>query len=73
MEKQLELYFLTEMGRTVRIVVHDPKDDLTEEEIETAMQTIIDANAFYTAGGELVASKEARLVERNVIVYDFEQ
>lgn len=71
MDKQLELHFLTEMGRTARIVVQDPKDDLTEEEIKAAMQTIVDANAFYSTSGALVDIKEARLVERNITVYNF--
>lgn len=72
MDKQLELHFVTEMGRTARLVVQDPKEDLTGQEIQTAMQAIIDANAFITSTGPLVEIKEARLVEREVTVFEFQ-
>ncbi len=72
MDKQLELHFVTEDGRTARLIVQDPKEDLTETEIQDAMQEIIDSNAFLMSSGFLVEMKEARIVERNVTVYEFQ-
>ena len=71
MGKQLELHFLTEMGRTIRLIVQEPKEGLTEAEIAQSMQAIIDSDAFYTSSGPLVAMKEARLIERDMTVFEF--
>lgn len=73
LETNLELIFLTEEGKTARFTVNNPKEDLTDVEIKAAMQEILDSEAFVTKTGPLVAIKEARIVERNVTSFGFEE
>ena len=72
MEKTLELVFVTEAGKTSRLTVMEPKENLLAGDIKAAMDQIIEANVFLTESGPFVSAKEARLVERSVQVYPFE-
>lgn len=65
-EKKLEMIFKNQLGRTTKISVDNARDDLTELEVQTAMQTIIDKNVFETSSGELVAIDSARIVATDV-------
>jgi len=66
MEKTLELQFLNEEGKVVKLSIEDPKDTLTEAEISTAMDAILTANVFISKGGRYVSKKGARIIERQV-------
>ncbi len=66
----LELFFLNEEGTKVKVSVDDPRADLTQVEIEEAMDTIIAANVFTSKGGNFVTKDSARIVERNVSEYE---
>ncbi len=63
MAKQIELLFENEEGKTVRISLDEPVDTAA---LETAMDQILAKNAFVSSGGDMVAKKGARIVERNV-------
>lgn len=70
METNLELVFLATDGKTVRITVNDPKDDLNEEIIRNVMIQILTANVFETSSGASLASiKEARKISKNTEVF----
>ena len=70
METNLELVFLATDGKTVRITVNDPKDDLNEEIIRNVMNQILTANVFETSSGApLVSIKEARKISKNTEVF----
>lgn len=74
MNTTLELVFLASDGKTVRLSVNDPKEDLDADAIKNAMEQIIAADIFETTTGASFASvKEARKVERTVEVFDFEE
>ena len=60
--KRLEMNFRNQMGRTNRISVEDARDDLTQAEVQTAMQAVIDKNIFKKSGGEFVGIDSARIV-----------
>jgi len=66
MAKRLELQFLNEENKTVTIALEAPVEPVDPNKVNEAMDEIIAQNAFITAGGDLVAKKGARLVERNV-------
>ncbi len=66
MAKVLELQFLNTEGKTVKINVDSPIDPVDPIAITTAMDNILASNIFFTSGGEFVAKKGARVVERNV-------
>ncbi|MCA0970773.1 DUF2922 domain-containing protein [Halobacillus litoralis] len=64
--KKLELKFLNEDGKTVTISLEQPVEPADPALINAAMDAIITQNCFNSTGGNLVAKKEARIVERNV-------
>ncbi|WP_205842205.1 DUF2922 domain-containing protein [Natranaerobius trueperi] len=60
----LQMIFRNQDGKNVTISVNDPKEDLTEEDIETVMDEIIDRNIFMSPGGELKSKVAARVISR---------
>jgi len=64
--KRLEMSFQNVNGNRVTLSVQDPKDDLTEQEVYTAMGTIMDKNIFTSSGGDLVRILGARIVATEV-------
>ncbi|MBO0959942.1 DUF2922 domain-containing protein [Neobacillus sp. MM2021_6] len=70
MAKTLELEFGTELGKTARISVDNPKEPIDEEVVKLSMAQIITSEVFTTASGKMVAAKGARVIERNVTDYE---
>lgn len=66
MAKSLQLQFETANGKRVSLSVDDPKETLTEAEIEAGMQAIIASNVFHVEGNPLATVRSAKVVERNV-------
>lgn len=64
--KRLEMTFQNMAGSRVTISVQDPKEDLGEEDVRGAMETIIDRNIFSSPGGDLVRIVGARIVTTEV-------
>ena len=64
--KYLQLTFKNQEGGNFTLSVNDPKENITEAEVEGVMDTIIDQNAFYTNGGELASKNSARIVTRQI-------
>lgn len=62
MGKVLEMEFTTELGKNQKIRVYDAKEDLTDAEVATAMDNIIDKNIFVGTGGVLTGKISARIV-----------
>ena len=68
MEQVLELVFKTAEGDTKVITVTDPRTDITAEEAQEAMETILAANVIETNGGDLTEIVEARMRVTQVTV-----
>ncbi|MFD1068224.1 DUF2922 domain-containing protein [Oceanobacillus locisalsi] len=68
--RKLELKFLNEEGRVVTYTLDHPAEPADPETIQEAMDTILQENALYSTGGELIEIHSARIVER--IVEDIE-
>ncbi|WP_261132525.1 DUF2922 domain-containing protein [Bacillus sp. Marseille-Q3570] len=66
MAKQIELLFENEEGKTVRLSLDEPVEPVDTIALGSAMDQILAENAFVSSGGDLVAKKGARIVERNV-------
>ncbi|WP_449537993.1 DUF2922 domain-containing protein [Ferdinandcohnia sp. Marseille-Q9671] len=66
MAKTLEMQFTNEDGKTASISIENPIEPVDPQAVSAAMDTILSANVFLTSGGDLVAKKGARVVERNV-------
>ena len=70
MAQVLQLTFANAEGKTMTISIQDPKPNLTEAEVNAAMQTMIDQAVFSKDSFVFNVKKTARIVERHVT--DFE-
>lgn len=61
----LEMDFVNTAGKTVTIRVSDPRDNVTQAEVEAVMNTVIAQNVFAISDGELVSKKGAQVVTRD--------
>lgn len=62
-ETILYLDFKNNNGKNTSIRVYDPEENLTKDQVKTAMTTIMNSNVFYP---KLVALDGARIVTRTV-------
>lgn len=60
--KVLKLTFGTTGGKTITITVANPREDISQTEVETVMETILQKNIFMTSSGELSLKRDARVV-----------
>ncbi|MGM9951206.1 MAG: DUF2922 domain-containing protein [Lysinibacillus sp.] len=66
MTQLLELVFELANGKSLTLSIPNPKANLTDNEINAAMQTIVTSNVFVREGAAITAKKGARIVERGV-------
>ncbi len=71
MENVLELYFLTEEGKTAKLSIDNPKMPIDQEAVRQAMDSIIESKVFLTKTGFYASKEEARLVETTKTEYSF--
>ncbi len=64
--KKIELKFENQDGKTVTVALDSPVEPVDPVAVNNAMDTILTENALFSSGGDLVAKKSARIVERNV-------
>ncbi|QZY55853.1 DUF2922 domain-containing protein [Crassaminicella profunda] len=64
--KRLEMIFKNEGGKTTKMSVDNAKEDISKEQVEAAMQTIIDKNVFETNSGVLTGIDSARIVTTDI-------
>lgn len=70
--ERLELQFLNEAGTRATIGIADPKEDLTDEDVNDAMDLILQEDVFTSNRGDLVAKAGARIVTREVTEFNVE-
>ncbi|MEH7114046.1 DUF2922 domain-containing protein [Neobacillus niacini] len=70
MAKTLELEFVTELGKSTRISVENPKEPIEEAVVKAAMEEIIASGVFTSANGNYASVKGARVIDRNVTQYE---
>lgn len=61
-KKTLQMVFATQGGSTMTVSVNDPKENLDEIEVNTAMEEIISLAVFTSASGDPIAKKSAQIV-----------
>lgn len=66
----LVLTFETEDKKKVNLSLEDPRINLTEAEIKTAMELIVAKNIFIPAGLEIVSALSAKVVKTTTSGYD---
>ncbi len=72
MEYSLSMTFVTETGDKVSMTVSGVKSDISQAEVSTLMDTIIDKNVFLTKNGSLTAKYSAQLTQREVTKFDLQ-
>ena len=71
--KTLKMAFVNEGAGTLTLSVRNPKDNITEAQVITVMDNIIDKNVFATTDGDLVAKKWAKIVDTTeTVLYEAE-
>ena len=70
LNKKLVMTFKTTDDKKVSISVDNPREDLSEEEIKTAMELIKDKNIFAPGGSDLAALISAKVVQTDTTNYD---
>lgn len=72
MAKRLEMIFKDMENKSMKITVDNVRDNLTDVEVKTAMETILIKDIFATAAGNLIAIGEAKIVDTSVTALDVE-
>lgn len=70
MAKVLQLVFQNEENKSMTLSINDPKPDLTSAEINAAMATIAQSEAFAREGMPFAEKKSARIVHRHVTEFE---
>ncbi|ACV64698.1 hypothetical protein Dtox_4011 [Desulfofarcimen acetoxidans DSM 771] len=63
MTQTLRMTFLNAAGNRVSISLDNPRDNLTQSEVEAAMNTVITKKVFTTSGGDLVSIDSAAVID----------
>ena len=63
MSKSLIMNFLTEEGKRTSVRVANVKEEITDLEVKTAMETIIAKNIFTSKSGDLRTVDSAHILE----------
>ena len=71
MTKNLEMIFRNSAGKTARLSVQEPKEDITPVEVQADMEDIVAKNIFDTAGGDMLEAVSARIITREVVELEF--
>ena len=66
MGKKLELIFKNASDKSVKITVDNAREDITSNEVKTAMESIVAKNVFTSNGGDLVGIQGARIVDTSI-------
>ena len=70
MAKTLELEFVTEFGKSARLLVENPKEPIDGSVIKAAMEEMIASGVFTSTNGNFASVKGARVIDRNVTQYE---
>lgn len=66
MAKRLEMVFKDMENKSMKITVDNVREDVTDAEVKTAMETVLAKDVFATASGSLTAISEANIVDTSV-------
>ena len=70
LNRKLVMTFKTTDDKKVSLTVDNPREDLTEEEVKTAMELIKEKNIFAPGGADLASLVSATVVETDTTNYD---
>ncbi|AEO99916.1 MULTISPECIES: DUF2922 domain-containing protein [Heyndrickxia] len=68
--KTLELQFLTQDNKTVRVAVDEPAEPIDTVKVKNAMAQMLGSGVLVSSSGAALSSvKGARLIEQNITEY----
>ena len=70
--KRLVMTFKTTDDKKISLSVDDPREDVTEAEIKSAMDLVVSKNIFAPNGADIVQAVEAKVVVTDTTPYDLE-
>ena len=70
LNRKLVMTFKTTDDKKVSLTVDNPREDLTEEEVKSAMELIKEKNIFAPGGADLASLVSAKVVETDTTNYD---
>ena len=70
--KRLVMTFKTTDDKKISLSVDDPREDITESEIKSAMDLVVSKNIFTPNGADIVQAVEAKVVVTDTTPYDLE-
>ena len=68
--KRLIMTFKTTDDKKISLSVDDPREDVTEAEIKSAMDLVVAKNIFAPNGADIAAAVEAKVVGTDTTPYD---
>ena len=70
LNRKLVMTFKTTDDKKISLTVDNPREDLTDEEVKTAMELIIEKNIFAPGGADLASLVSAKVVQTDTTNYD---
>ena len=68
--KKLVMTFKSSDNKKVSLSVDNPREDITENEIKSAMDLVVSKNIFAPNGSDIVAVVEAKVIVTDTTEYD---
>mgnify|MGYP001010807017 CR=1 FL=1 len=65
-KSKLEMEFKDVAGKKFNLSLDEPKDNLTESDIRTAMEEVVNRNIFSTKEGDIVETVKARVIKTEI-------
>lgn len=72
LNRKLVMTFKTTDDKKISLTVDNPREDLSEEEVKTAMELIKEKNIFAPGGADLASLVSAKVVQTDTTNYDLE-
>ncbi|HJG96767.1 MAG TPA: DUF2922 domain-containing protein [Romboutsia timonensis] len=70
--KKLMMTFKTSADKNISLSIDNPRDDINETEIKTAMDLVVSKNIFAPNGEDIVEAVKAKVVITDTTPYDLE-
>ena len=70
--KRLVMTFKTDDDKKISLSVDDPREDVSEAEIKSAMDLVVSKNIFAPGGADIVEAIEAKVVVTDTTSYYLE-
>ena len=70
LNKRLVMTFKTTDDKSVSLSIDNPREDITETEIKTAMELVVSKNIFAPGGEDIASAVSAKVVVTDTTPYD---